>query len=230
MIRTEAFDGKSLVETLRDRHGCRSAFKNGGKQIGVVGAFDPQSFVRKGAKNADIIATVATTNRVDLDREVVLPDGGVFDYLLANRKVFADHNYGHEYCVGGLARWDKAPRGWKMTVGVLMNHPYPVPEAMLNMAQQIGVGASIGFECLEGGKPDANEKRLYPGCEYVVRKWNCLEVSLTCLPANVDCQGGIGTVDKTRQADAIRLLDLGERTPEARRLLSLRLPMLTLAG
>jgi hypothetical protein len=229
VIRTEAFDGKALIETLRDRHGCRSAFKNGGKNIGIVGSFDQQSFARKGASNAEIITTVATTNRVDLEREVVLPEGGVFDYLLANRKVFADHNYSHEYCVGGLARWDKAPRGWKMTVGVLMNHPYPVPAAMLNMAAQIGVGASIGFECLEGGKPDANEKRLYPGAEYIVRKWNCLEVSLTALPCNVDCQSFTGNVDRTRAADAVRLLDLGEQTETARKLLRLQLPMLSLA-
>lgn len=230
MIRTEAFDGKSLVETLRDRHGGRSAFKNGGKSIGVVGTFDPQSYVRKGAKNADIITTIATTNHVDLDREVVLPEGGVFDYLLSNRKVFADHQYGVEYCVGGLARWDKMPRGWKMTVGVLQNSTYPTAMAVQQIAEQFGIGASIGFECLEGGKPDVNEKRLYPGAEYIVRKWNCLEVSLTCLPCNVDCQSLTGTIDKSHETGARRMLDLGDKTAEARRLLNLRLPMFSLAG
>lgn len=196
----QRFDGRELVERLRHRHADRKAFLAGGKSIGVFGHFNSANTVSKGANNADIIATIATTNRVDLEREVVLPDGGVFDYLKTNRKIFVDHKYDHEYLVGGLRSWAPWPnkgtqRGWEMRVGVLMNHPYPVPLAVLNTAEQIGIGASIGFEALESGKPTDAEKKQYPGVEYVIRKWNCLEVSLTCLPCNVECQTAAGSMD-----------------------------------
>lgn len=220
-MRTEAFDGKALVESLRDRHGSRSAFKNGGKSIGVVSGWPAGSYAEKNAQNADIIGCVATTNRVDLEREVVLPDGGIFDYLARNAKVFADHSYDHAYLVGGirmhkqgmpLAPWPSATnqRGWSMRVGVMRDYPFPTADAILKIAEQHGIGASIGFEALEGGKPDANEKRLYPGAEYIVRKWSCLEVSFTCLPCNVDCQSMMGTIDKSHAEASRRALSMIE--------------------
>lgn len=211
MLRIEPFDAGELIDRIKARH--HRHLKNGGKGIGVVGEFGAANSVRKGKDNADIIAAIATTNRVDLDQEVVLPEGGVFDYLLTNRKIFIDHCYDLPNLVGGLRSWMPWPnvdaqRGWQMTVGVLRNHPYPVPDAVLNIAQQIGIGTSIAFERLEGGAPTKEELKRFPGATSITRKWYAIEASFTAIPCNVDSQSMAATVDKSHMADARRVLSL----------------------
>lgn len=230
-MNVKRIDAKDMIERIRSRHVGNRSFPGKGKDIGIVAGFDSRTVVKRGKENATILSAIATTDRVDLDSEVVIPQGGVFDYIQTNRAVFVDHSYDHTQVVGALRSWTPWPnaanqRGWSMSVEVLQNHPYPVPEAVMNIADQMGMGVSIGFEALDGGKPDEREKRLYPGAEYVIRSWRLLEVSFTCMPCNVDCRSFGGVIDKSRENTARRLLDIGEKTDDARRLLNLRLPML----
>ena len=216
MLRIERFDAGELLDTLRARH--YKAFKKtgtDGKHIGVVGDFNAANSVKGGRDNSDIIASIATTNRVDLESEVVLPEGGVFDYLNANRKIYADHEYDIPHLVGGLrgkglVPWPDAKnqRGWQMTVGVLRNYEFPTAGAVLQIAREIGIGASIAFERLEGGPPTPEERKRYPGATSIVRKWHAIEVSFTCLPCNVECQSFAATVDKSYVPAAVRALSL----------------------
>lgn len=213
MIRVEPFDAGELIEAMRSRH--RRGFKNGGTNIGVIGDFDTKTRVTGGESKPHIIASIATTNAVDLEQEVVVPEGGDFEYLLKNRKIFADHSYDVQSCVGSLRDWTPWPskanaRGWQMSVEVLRDHVFPMPDAVLNIARQIGIGASIAFERLDGGALTPEERKRYPGASSIVRKWNCIEVSFTALPCCVSCQSFAATVDKSHAEAARRALSLTE--------------------
>lgn len=211
MLRAEPFDPSELLENLRARN--YRGFKDGGKNIGIMRDSDTKTRVTGADTNPHIIASIATTNATDLEQEVVVPEGGEFDYLLKNRKIFADHCYDVQNCIGSLRDWRAWPdaknqRGWQMSVEVLRDHVYPMPEAVLNIAKQFGIGASVAFERLDGGSLTTEERKRYPGASSIVRKWNCIEVSLTCLPCNVNSQSQYATIDKSRAEGARRVLSL----------------------
>lgn len=176
--------------------------------VGVMSAWDTKAEVD--AKLGDIEITM-TTDDVDLDEEVVLPWGGDLSaYLNQNRKVFVDHYYTVENCAGAI-RWIKPfpdpamPKGLRMRMSVLKTQNNPLPGLVLDMARQCGIGASIGFEALDWGKPTPDEAARYPAAKSIVRKWRAIEVSLTCLPCNVTCQG-VAVADESKSAKVFRVL------------------------
>lgn len=138
------------------------------------------------------IECLATTEGVDLDNEVVVASGGDLAYINANKKVFADHEYGLGSTTGVL-RWMKAvpatgtrAAGWKMRVRLLKASPH---YAMISeLAGLDTIGASIGIEAIDVGPPTELETKAYPKASSVIRKWRALEVSFTALPMNVECQ------------------------------------------
>jgi hypothetical protein len=208
------FDGKALVELLRDKHNARGP-------VGVVASFGRDVLAHKDAGNYDVEA-IATTDDVDLSDEVVLPGGCDASYLLKNRKLFVDHGYSIADAVGVLRYWNpwkpgEAVKGWKLRAALLRNHPYPAPQAIMNMIDAGGgIGMSIGFEMLEGSEPTEQESLAYGAASYIIRKWRCLEVSFTAMPCNVSCQTMTGMRDESA-AEKARL----KLTQEDRRVLSI---------
>lgn len=143
----------------------------------------------KTAGNDRIVFGVATTDSVDLDREVVLPDGADRAYLDRNKAVFADHNYESLSHIGTIRNIWREGNGWKYSVNLFHGLRHPLADDMYAKAQQGGIGASIGFQALEWGKPTVEEAKRYPRAKTIIRKWAWIELSLTAMPANLDCQG-----------------------------------------
>lgn len=201
-------DAAGIIDRIKS-HGALYGLPDSAT-VGVLSAWDSKAAVDQEDGKNDIIITM-TTDDVDLDEEVVLPWGGDLSaYLNQNRKVFVDHYYTVENCAGAI-RWVKpfpdpaSPKGLRMRMSVLKTTNNPLPGLCLDMARQCGIGASIGFEALDWGKPTAEEAARYPAAKSIVRKWRAIEVSLTCLPCNVTCQG-VAVADESKSAKVFRVL------------------------
>lgn len=201
-------DGPGIVARIKSRHGI-----DDGAPVGVVAAWDTKAATYTEDGNYDIESTM-TTSDVDLDEEVVLPEGGDLDsYLRKNGAVFLDHHYSTEKRIGHV-RWiktfpDSGPvKGLAFRAAVLKTSNSPLPGLVMDMARQFGIGASIGFIALDYGPPTPAEKTVYPLARSVVRKWKAIEVSFTALPCNVACQGR-AVVDDSKSTRVLRVM--GER-------------------
>lgn len=207
--------GLERLERLRAKHSIRA-----GKPVGIKGFTDHKAKVAPNAKAGDIIRAVATTDYTDLDSEVLLPGGADMTYINANRKVFADHWYDIEHTVGSVKSLQIGPGGIVLEARMLVGSPFDLVNAITGMAQQCGIGVSVGFDPTDYGDPTPEEKRRYPNAECIIRKYRLLEVSFTAMPCNVSCQSMEVTGDDSLSGPAKRFL-----TVENRRMLNI-LPML----
>lgn len=165
--------------------------------LGIRSSIGKSVSVETDAGKRDIVIT-ATTDDVDLDEEVVVPSGADTTYFFANGQVFADHQYEIHNQVGGLRKAMAYPsahdhRAWKIRIRVTER---PIGDDVLTIAREFGIGASIGFSPVEYGPPTDEELKAYTkGVKprSVVRRWRWLETSLTAMPCNVSCQGGVVT-------------------------------------
>lgn len=173
--------------------------------VGVFSSHCKMTDVDYAGGNRDIISLI-TTDDIDQSDEVVMADGADWEYLKANRKVFADHNYGLNSAVGVLREGypmaypsKMLPKGWKAQAKI-----YDKPgmkqlgDDILYMATNGGVGVSIGFEPVEFGPPTAEETKSRKAAGKAVprtihRRWKGLEFSYTAFPCNVSCQGVAAT-------------------------------------
>lgn len=214
---------KSRIAAIKSRHGLDEA-----APVGIFATFDTKAALDTAGGNNDVIA-IATTDDVDLDDEVVLPSGCDWSYLATNKKLFVDHEYEIEYCVGSLRSMSpfpsaKAMTGWQIRARLYTGMPYPAADAVRKIIEQDGIGISIGFLAIDYGPPTAEERVKYPRASSIVRKAKLLEASFTCLPCNVACQTLAATVDTSKAATiAAHVTDKA-----ARDILSLRLPPLSL--
>lgn len=200
--------GAERVQRLKSTYRCR--------YVGIRASVDFKAAVKPDAQSGDIISTVATTDAVDLDDEVLVPGGADLSYLERNRKVFVDHWYDVPSCVGGLKTWKLSDDGKSMQVDVrmLVDSPYPLTAAVVGMARQIGIGTSVGFEPIDWGDPRPDELKLYPKAKSIVRKYRLLEISFTAMPCNVTCQSvavassGADLLTRGVDPDRLRLLRL----------------------
>lgn len=162
-----------------------------------LGADTPVGAWGSTAKDATVegdnrtLVVVATTSDVDLDREVIVPDGADPTYFFKNGKIFADHNYSIESCVGRLRSASlfgpkDAPVGWKVRYTLF---DLPLANDILTMAKAgAAPGVSIGFIAQDYGAMTKDESSRFPLGRSIVRKWKWLELSATCQPCNVACQ------------------------------------------
>lgn len=195
--------------------------------VGVVATFGTKQW-EEGDRT---LAVIATTDDIDLDTEVVVPGGADPSYFRKNAKIFLDHNYDFDSCVGVLRTVTPYPtlsnlKGWKVRFHVSAKGKYG--DDILTLHREAGVGVSIGFQALEYGKPSAEEKALYgkggavPAS--VIRRWKWLELSVTAMPCNVSCQSmGGGSVDESKMAAVDRLLTKGLIKPWTAKAFGLKL-------
>lgn len=190
----------TIIDRIRNRHHLGAS-----SPIGVRGSFGKDVEVDTNNGNRDILV-IANTDDIDLDTEVVVPRGADTSYFFKNGKIFADHWYDLDKCVGSLRKAIAVPntqdhRAWKVRIRVAST---PLGDDVLTMAREAGIGSSIGFEPTDFGSPTEEEEKAYgrDGVvpKSVVREWKWLELSLTCMPCNVACQGGVMSVDETRIA------------------------------
>ncbi len=213
------FDGRPLVDRLKSRHGLSADAK-----VGVFGCFDTKAVLDTENGNNDIVA-VATTDGIDLDEEVVMPDGADLSYVTTNRKLFVDHCYDIEYAVASLRsispmKVGGKQRGWSIRARLLQGDLHKAARIVESIIAQDGIGLSIGFLSLDDGRPSADESKAYPGATNMIRRCKILEVSFTALPCNVSCQTVAGVQDSGKSAA------IAERHPEAVNLFRLERPRL----
>lgn len=213
------FDPSDLVSRIKSRHALKAD-----SRVGIVGCFDTKAALDKDGGNYDIVA-VATTDGVDLDDEVVLPEGADLAYLKTNRKLFADHCYDNENAVATLRsiapiKTGDSIRGWKIRARLFQGEIHKAARLVESIIAQDGIGLSIGFVSMDDGRPNADEMKAYPKATSIVRACKLLEVSFTCLPCNVSCQTMQGVRDEGKAAE------IAERSDEARKFFRLERPRL----
>jgi hypothetical protein len=205
-------NARSAIQSLRDRY-----YLKADAPVGIVGSYGLEcKAVEAGPTNRDIIV-VANTDDIDLVKEVVVPSGADTSYFFANRKVYVDHCTNTPACVGTLRsavlRQVNGREAWQVRIGLYGFKNNPLVEDIWTIAQDGGIGVSIGFIPLDWGKPTPEEVKTYSrngeSPQSVCRRWKWLELSIASQPMNVACQT-VGTVSgKTdpRAEKRLALLD-----------------------
>jgi hypothetical protein len=194
-------NAQEAVRLIREKNGLDADAK-----VGVVSSFGHEVQVKAEGGRREILVT-ANTSDIDLENEVVVPEGADTSYFEANGKVFRDHCYGIDDCVGAIRRgFPKMASGaWQVRIGL---NGSPVADAAFAIAEADGIGVSIGFDATDWGSPTDEEADRYAKGgkppKSIVRSWKWLELSVTCLPCNVSCQTlevsgvekSLGTLDR----------------------------------
>lgn len=207
-------DSKTKIERVK-RAARLHAFWAAKGHEGVVAVVRARPVATKASPDERLIRIVATTDRIDVDDEVVVPSGflatdrwikanapgvglrpsAADSYFLENRSVFLDHEYDMDHFIGKVRRLIPMKAGsrlvgWEASVRLHKDHPHT--PTVLDLAADGLIGSSIGFQRIEGGKPTADEVKRYTrgGREpsMVARSWEWIELSFTGMPANPDAQ------------------------------------------
>jgi hypothetical protein len=191
----------TIIDRIRKRSGAEGP-------IGVRGVF-PKAMELMAERTVRVIAN---TDDIDLQQEVVVPNGADTSYFFANGNVFVDHQTDFDYFVGKRRRASPYPnnrdfKAWQIDVWV---RPTELGNDVLTMAQAGAVGVSIGFIPTDWGRPDAGEVKSYgTQLESIVRRWKWLELSFTAFPCNVACQSQGMVRDESKAAAIEELLTKG---------------------
>jgi phage head maturation protease len=133
----------------------------------------------------------ATRTTVDLEGDVVLPEGMDSTYFERNRTLFVDHDYSAMSAVGKLRNLIRQPGGIIVESVLIDNPANPLRAQIEALAKQANIGQSVGFEALDYGPPTADERKAFPEARIIHRAWRMLEVSYTAMPMNGDCQSSM---------------------------------------
>ena len=158
---------------------------------------------------------MATTDRVDDEGEVILPDGIDMEYLLKRGMVYIDHTYTVPNTVGKIRRMVRKAHGgrngWESQVQILDANT-PETQAIKALAAENMLSQSIAVQRLDSGRPDSGESAAYKGAQRITRKSRAIELSFTTWPMNPDCTM---TGAKSRQrADHLRTVLKSAGLPE----------------
>lgn len=169
-----------IVAIMRKRHPEALA------DFGV--RFEPsECTVKSFAGRPDEIHCWATTDAVDMQGEVVLPDGlDVKSYLLKTRTVYLDHEYSPSAVVAKIRDMQRKGNGW-ISVTQLLDKDDDDVRALAGLAKCGMLRQSLGFNRRECGKPTGDESKRYPGAMKITRKSIGRELSFTTMPVNPDC-------------------------------------------
>lgn len=130
-----------------------------------------------------------TSDALDRENEVLLPDGMDAKEFMRNPIVFATHDYGVKDVVGKVISLRRAKDYWLAKVFML---PRPdghegewLPDTILHIAKFGIMGVSVGFSPLEDRQPTAKDVQTFgQAIQRVYSKWKLIELSIAPLPAN----------------------------------------------
>lgn len=134
-----------------------------------------------------------TTNAVDRDREVLLPEGMDATDFEKNPVIFWAHDY-FSPPLGKATALKRHKDRWTAR-GVMASRPDTHPEAaewfpdtvLSLMAEGIIKGVSVGFDPTSSRKATPEDKATFgEPAENVVARWKLLEFSIAPIPANQD--------------------------------------------
>lgn len=201
------------IDRIRKRLGLAEA-----DPIGAFGSFGEGTEITEAPDGGMTLKLVITTDAVDLDGDIVLPEGADWSYWeRAGLPVYLEHEYGVNNTVGvgrkGSLKLVKIGQmaGWTMSVGIRKTEE---GQAVAAFVRDVGrIGSSIGFRTVESRNPTADEaKRTAPTGirpSRVIPKWLGLEMSLTVMPCNPTAGGQaekmIGELDRLVTKGAITL-------------------------
>lgn len=174
--------GKHVLDRIRQRN-----FLATDTPLGVVGSFGKSVTVQESEQDR-FLTVIATTDDIDVDGEVVIPGGADTSYFFKNRKIFVDHQLGTEFCVGTLHSANLKPNGWQCRIRMFKLPGNPLPDDILTIAREAGIGVSIGFLPTAKGAPSPEEKSIYKSASSIIRQWKWIELSIAAAPANISCQ------------------------------------------
>ena len=183
------------------------------------------------ATDEGIIAKI-TTDSIDRDGEVLVPQGMNSKEFETNPVLFWNHDYSQPVGnVTNIKRGDRAVFGTlnfaKRTEGVKGEFFPEVAESLVK--QGFVKGVSVGFVPEGNGSRTANTKdrsQYGDGCKRIFNRWKLLEVSIAPLPANQDaliqavgkgimtpiqCKAWFGVDVPTEERHAIQLVSPSRR-------------------
>ena len=107
----------------------------------------------------------------------------------------------------------KDHRAWRVIMQLHKLDGNPLPDDILTMAKEGGIGVSIGFEPTDFGPPTDDESKAYTRKgktpRSVVRSWRWLELSVTALPCNVSCRSDAMHEDDSKMGMLDNMLTKG---------------------
>lgn len=166
-----------LAKRLTDAASPHAKFIGGGTVNFIV---DDAPKIAVDEKERQFFGTI-NTPALDLDDEVVLPSGMDGSYFPAKvRTVYLNHDYanpiGHcRHMVGSAAIIRTLTRIAPTQLGL---------DALTLIQEGVINGLSVGFVRTDAGPLTPEEQRQHPGAKSIVRKWRCIEYSVTAMPCN----------------------------------------------
>jgi len=131
-----------------------------------------------------------TTNGMDLDHDVLLPEGMIITDFEKRKTIFWNHDYNKP--IGKSLSLTKSRDAW-VSKAMLASRPDDhhgewFPDTVHSLMKQ-GVirGVSVGFDPIEVRQPSKKDiDQFGKGVKRVINKWKLLEFSIAPLPANQD--------------------------------------------
>lgn len=144
------------------------------------------------------ITAVANTAAIDMDDEVVVPEGADTTYFSKNRTILYNHD--SDLPIGSLVwmKFDDVKRKWvvRFNLGKATQLQRDI-RALIR--EGVIRGLSIGFLATDWGKPTPAEVATHGVHKSIVREWKWMELSVTALPCNVEAvvaSAGKGLIGK----------------------------------
>jgi len=146
------------------------------------------------------ISGYCTTDAVDLEQEVIIPDGVDWKtYFGKNKSMFVDHNYDALSCVGKWRSFQYTPRGIVCNSTLVEGGTNPLRDWVRTLAEGHQIGYSVTVQRIGKGAPTPDEAKKYPGAKLITRASKLIEISYTAIPMNGECQA-FGTFAEAAKA------------------------------
>lgn len=193
--------------------------KCGSDDVSVWHSFGKGVTVTEHKNGGRELNLVMTTDGVDLDGDIVQPEGGTWDYwTMRGMPVFLDHVYTWNMVVGHGRRGTLKMQpmggglsGWSVKAGIFNNEQ---GDAIMTVAREMGqVGCSIGFQAQESRAPSTEEAKRVgiagTTARRCITKWMGIELSLTAMPCNPMAGGSLSPEAKRVINELDRLVTKG---------------------
>lgn len=191
-------------------------------RVGIFGSFGSKATTveQPPGKPLEIVAW-ATTSDVDMDGEVLVPEGmDTQSYLGKNKNMFYEHEMDLPVAVMRSMTLH-AGKGWKVRAQML-NLDTDYAKAVKALAEAGTLGLSVGFILQKGAPPTETETKAFPGVEYMLHKTLAVEISATAHPCNVSCRTTeVREVSEAKSHLAREVLTKGKFSPRIMEALNL---------
>lgn len=167
----------TILDNLRHRHDL-----DADARVGVKAA--PSDEFEIDNDEERIFHAIANTAMVDLDGEVVVPEGADTAYFATNGSLFYNHDY--SLPIGSmksfkLINWNGG-KAWRVA-GYISKTPF-ANDVFTMMDEGVIRGTSIGFLATDSRRPTEDEVEKYGPHRSIVPAWKWLELSITAFPCN----------------------------------------------